>query len=298
MEFNIKLWNNRLLSSKKVVVVSAYLFLIISYSCSDEDVKGNLPTLASTTVASNITTNSAESGGTITSDGGTNITARGVCWSTLPNPTINDSKTVDAAGTGVFQSSITALQSGTTYYARAYATNGAGTAYAIQITFMTIPVIGQELQGGKVAYVLADGDIGYDALKPHGIIVAPSDLSTGISWGCSGSTTGATGISVGTGNQNTASIIAACAEAGIAARLCSDLVLNGYSDWYLPSQEELVKVYNSRNITGGFNTSGLFYWSSTEYSSTTVNVRRFSDGVGGTTGKGSTAHLLRAVRSF
>ena len=95
-----------------------------------------LPTLT-TTLASSITTSTASSGGTISNDGGTTITAKGVCWSTSPNPTIAlNTTTNDGTGTTTFASSITALTLGTMYYVRAYATNSVGTAYGNQITFM------------------------------------------------------------------------------------------------------------------------------------------------------------------
>ena len=97
----------------------------------------NLPTL-NTTAASAITTTTASSGGNITSDGGGSITARGVCWSTSQNPTIAlSTKTSDGTGTGSFASSLTGLSPNTLYYARAYATNAAGTAYGNQISFTT-----------------------------------------------------------------------------------------------------------------------------------------------------------------
>jgi len=90
-----------------------------------------------TTAISSIATTSAESGGTISSDGGAAITARGVCWSTNQNPTTNDSKTLDGSGTGSFNSSLTGLKPGTTYYVRAYATSIIGTAYGSQQSFTT-----------------------------------------------------------------------------------------------------------------------------------------------------------------
>ncbi len=90
-----------------------------------------------------ITINSAKCGGNVTSDGGANVTARGVCWSTSPNPTINDNKTTDGNGTGSFTSNITGLTANTTYYVRAYATNEKGTSYgAPQRSFTTdLPTI-------------------------------------------------------------------------------------------------------------------------------------------------------------
>ena len=97
------------------------------------------PTLAEVTTASitNITVNSASSGGNVISDGHVSVTARGICWSTTANPDINDNKTSDGTGTGTFTSAVTNLSAGTTYYIRAYATNSVGTAYGNEILFST-----------------------------------------------------------------------------------------------------------------------------------------------------------------
>jgi len=82
-------------------------------------------------------TDGFSAGGNITNEGGTNLLARGVCWNTSGNPTVNDSKTSDGTGAGPFTSSVTSLQEGTHYYFRAYATNGAGTGYGEQKTIIT-----------------------------------------------------------------------------------------------------------------------------------------------------------------
>ena len=84
-----------------------------------------------------ITSTSAVCGGNVTSDGNATVTARGVCWSTSPNPTINNSKTTNGTGTGSFTSNITGLTANTTYYVRAYATNSKGTAYGEEKSFTT-----------------------------------------------------------------------------------------------------------------------------------------------------------------
>jgi uncharacterized protein (TIGR02145 family) len=84
-----------------------------------------------------ITDISAQSGGTVTDDGGVNVTAKGVCWSTSSNPTLFDNFTSDGAGTGSFTSSMTGLSCGTTYYVKAYATNASGTSYGSQVNFTT-----------------------------------------------------------------------------------------------------------------------------------------------------------------
>lgn len=94
----------------------------------------------STTVASAITQTTAVSGGNITSDGGSSITDRGVCWSTSTGPTISNSMISNGTGSGNFISNLSSLSNGTTYYVRAYATNSAGTAYGNEITFTTLAV--------------------------------------------------------------------------------------------------------------------------------------------------------------
>jgi len=86
----------------------------------------------------NITTTTASCSGNVTSDGGSSVTARGVCWSTSQNPTTSNSKTTNGTGVGTYTSHITGLSPNTTYYVRAYATNSQGTAYGEQRTFRTL----------------------------------------------------------------------------------------------------------------------------------------------------------------
>ncbi len=101
--------------------------------------RNSLP-IVTTTVISSITANSASSGGNISSDGGSSVTVRGVCWSTSSGPTIAlATKTADGIGTGIFSSNITGLISNTTYYLRAYATNNIGTSYGNEVIFNTSP---------------------------------------------------------------------------------------------------------------------------------------------------------------
>ena len=96
-----------------------------------------VPTVTTTPVTS-ITHFGATLGGNVTADGGSPVTARGVCYSLLPNPTVLDSKTVDGTGTGTFTSNLTGLAQLTNYFARAYATNSVGTSYGAQETFSTL----------------------------------------------------------------------------------------------------------------------------------------------------------------
>ena len=156
--------------------------------------------------------------------------------------------------------------------------------------------IGKSYQGGIIAYFLISEDPGYDANVRHGLIAAPSDQSTSAEWGCYGATSGADGFAIGTGNQNTIDIMAGCLTAGIAARLCGDLVLGGYSDWYLPSKDELNKLYAMKMLGfGGFANSN--YWSSTEYNNLTAWRQYFGDGYQSYNTKGNTFYV-RAIRAF
>ena len=97
---------------------------------------GDLPTVTTSTV-SNITETSATSGGNVTDQGSSSVTARGVCWSTFTNPTTSDSYTTNSSGTGSFTSNLTGLTASTSYYVRAYAANSTGTAYGNQQSFTT-----------------------------------------------------------------------------------------------------------------------------------------------------------------
>lgn len=129
----------------------------------------NVPTITTTEIA-NISTNGAITGGNVSSDGGTPITARGIVWGTFNNPTVAlNSKTVDGTGIGSFQSSITGLTSNTTYYVRAYATNSIGTAYGNEITFKTSTVV--DIPTGLIGYYPFSGN-GDDASGNgnHGIV--------------------------------------------------------------------------------------------------------------------------------
>lgn len=99
--------------------------------------EGQTVPVVTTAAVANVSANSATGGGNVTADGGSVVTARGVCWSTTENPTVNDSHTTDGSGVGNFNSNITGLTANTTYYVRAYATNAIGTAYGESVSITT-----------------------------------------------------------------------------------------------------------------------------------------------------------------
>jgi len=152
--------------------------------------------------------------------------------------------------------------------------------------------IGQAALGGIIAYINGGGSTG-----TSGLVATVSDISTSTEWGCVGTTiSGADGTAIGTGNQNTIDIMAGCATAGIAARICGDLTQSGYSDWYLPSKDELNALYTNKASIGGFANDA--YWSSTEYHiASAAYYQDFSNGFVTATPKNSDLYV-RAVRSF
>jgi hypothetical protein len=166
--------------------------------------------------------------------------------------------------------------------------------------------IGDIYQGGKVAYVLVNGDPGYDVTTPHGLIAATSDQSRSIDWDkltefyffTQGTNRGAIGTAIGTGFSNTNKIIASQGT-NYAAGLARAYKGGGYTDWYLPSRDELNKLYLNRVAIGGFMSDGA-YWSSTEnpaYPNNSAWLQYFDNGGQQSIEKDIKINI-RAIRSF
>jgi hypothetical protein len=229
-------------------------------------------------------------GGIVTSDGGDPVTQRGICLSTSSNPTTSDICAYQDSGTGPFFTGISGLTPNTIYFIRAFATNSIGTAYGDEVSFTTLsnPVtIGQNFGGGVVFYVTEGGQ--------HGLIAATVDQCTASEWGCFGTSIPGTYGFIGSGQDNTTAIVNGCSQAGIAARICAELVLNGFNDWFLPSKDELIEMYQQKELIGGF--ASHYYWSSSQGSINSAWAQDFSGSGSGYSVKSIPAYV-RAIRAF
>ncbi len=150
--------------------------------------------------------------------------------------------------------------------------------------------IGDTFEGGIVFYV--------DASGLHGLVAAPSDQSNSKTWLNSlVMATNATDAAIGKGQSNTTLIVATYGSGSYAAQVCNDLNLNGKSDWYLPSKDELSLMYSNLQSKSIGNFAFARYWSSTEVNVDDAFCVEFNSGAVSQTNKISSISV-RAVRSF
>jgi uncharacterized protein (TIGR02145 family) len=254
-----------------------------------------IPVLTTAAVSA-VTQTTAECGGTISSDGGVTITARGVCWSTDSTPTVDDNKTTDGLGIGSFTSSITGLAGITHYYARAYATNTAGTGYGSAISFTTTDSTGTVTDiDGNIYRTVKIGNQWWMAenlkvthYRNGDAIPNVTDNST---WG--GLTTGAY-----CDYNNTAQI-------AVYGRLYNWFAIDDSSTiaptgWHVPSDSEwqiLVDFLGGDSIAGGkMKETGTTHWNSPNTGAT--NESGFTALPGGTRNYAGGYGALRSVANL
>jgi hypothetical protein len=192
------------------------------------------------------------------------------------NQSVNWSSTAPAVAT-VANGVVTPLTAGITTII--VATVDGGLTATCEVTVNPVLVaIGDSYGGGKVAYILVNGDTGYDPNVQHGLIAATADQNGGaaIAWSNIKALVGTTGTAIGTGQANTTAIVGQGGCMSGAAYLCDHLTEGGYSDWYLPSKDELYKLYINRGVIGGFTSD--YYWSSSEGSALDAWFQSFDFG--------------------
>ena len=234
-------------------------------------------------------------GGSIINDGGNAIVLRGICYSTTPHPNMGNLRTEDGSGIGLFSTVLRGLASSTMYYARSYAKNSNGVVvYGNEASFTTDSIrIGSNYGGGIVFYL--------DSTGLHGFVCAPNDQGMA-EWGCYGTSIVTSGA-IGSGQSNTSIIKAQCSQRPIAASICDNLILNGYSDWYLPSKDELMLAYGNLSLLGLGSFSDDWRWCSTQINSTNgwiVRQYNFQGSAAGHDASGNKYYVypFRAIRSF
>lgn len=255
----------------------------------------------------------------------------GFCWSNQPNPSIRDGIITDTSQLNYVVLKSSSLKPNTRYYVRLFLLTPEKTIYGRSFETVTAASpeglqVGDYYQGGLISHLFKAGEKGYVEGEKHGIIVTEKDVASS-QWGCYSVHTGSdTKNKIGFGATNTQGIIAfhhndlidfttfpeqchPTNDGSIAAYICDTLNCNGYSDWFLPSIEEMYTVRLNLHEKGKGNLSSLpnIYWSSTEEKPKVWIFQRgaiyayavqMESGIIGIGTKKNTQAKIRAVRYF
>jgi hypothetical protein len=234
---------------------------------------------------------------TLTVGGATGTLVATVAPADATNQSVTWSSSAPAVAT-VANGVVTPLTAGTTNIIVATVDGGLTATCTCTVIVNPVPVaIGDSYGGGIVAYILQSGDDGYEVNVQHGLIAAIADASLKWKWSnIIDTSVGTTGTAIGTGQANTTTIVGQNDCTSGAAKLCDDLTEGGYSDWFLPSKDELNQLYLNQVVIGGF--VDYSYWSSSEDTAIHAWAQGF-DVVGPQYSSNKYVSLqVRAVRAF
>lgn len=250
--------------------------------------KANIPSVSTDDDVADITNTTAEISGEVLDDFDEPVTDRGIVLNKTGNPTTSDIIFNEGSGLGVFTASVNSLEVGTTYYAKAFATNSSGTAYGEEVSFTTKIYRGDEFGGG----IVINGD---DTQGPYfGIVIAaPSDQSgpTGTVWGCKGQVISYN--SSGECSDKSEKVADDCNSS--AAALCENLSIGGYDDWFLPCSNHISMMFNAKSHLTGID--GKIYWYLEQLNVNEARTMNMNDGSLKFFDKND-LHHVRAVRKL
>ncbi len=220
------------------------------------------------------------------------IDSFGICYATTTKPTVSNLKQFIATpANGTFNLHVSdSLKNGTTYYLRSFVYSAGQAFYGNETSFKTAGYKGGS--GGYVFFDKGDSTGGWRYLEavPDTVIIANAY------WGCPGNSIPAIISGMGTGYENSNAIITNCADPGIAARLCRELVFKTNADWYLPTIDELNALYQLK-LSKIITRTDVFY-SSMQASAIDCIVFDFSTGQQAQQSKSATTASTWAVRRF
>lgn len=216
-------------------------------------------------VPTSILTTSVLLRGTTVESSNLTLSTMGFCFNTSPNPTVINQQNQISGGFGNFTIPVTNLTPNTVYYAKPfYYTNTGALFYGNEISFKTTGYFGPS--GGYVFYDKGEITDGWRYMELAPATLNYTTTAVGADWGCNTTLLSFTYPDFGKGLENTEHIVSTCPVANSAARLCYNYSINGLTDWFLPSKNELEVIYSSLKKEGFLNSSVYNYiWSSTEF---------------------------------
>lgn len=287
----------RILRTSRLLFPVLSVFLLLSFGCGDDDpLVSQVPdvlTLSVTDIQSTSATLKATLGPGgmpvettfeygIPPDFGTSIAGS-------PDPVVPRG----------IKAEIVSLVRGTEYHFRVKAVNSAGAAYSREMTFTPGYGIGEAFGGGFIIWLDDSGE--------HGLIAAETDQSNGIVWDNSPNCkkTNVSATSIGTGQANTTRLVSVLGLGSYPAKICDELVFNGFTDWFLPSLEELDCMQKGLSVFDrNYNLNGIYYWTSSEAPDTdgtgscSAMVQNIFTGEKRSWAKNDATPFVRAVRAF